>query len=73
MGDEEFAKELASFRALSEMDQAGCLNAIRGREEREKVAEYIFGKAGWRGGVTQGGIFVTAAVYQAINASKKKD
>ncbi len=62
---------LAEFKELSQKDQAGCLNAIPDRETRLRVADYIFGKNGWVGGVTPGGIFITSLVTAAIKAHPK--
>jgi hypothetical protein len=64
---------LAEFKELSQLDQAGCLNAIPDRKTRELVTERIFGVDGWTGGVTPGGILITSSVAKAINAFKVKD
>jgi hypothetical protein len=64
---------LTEFKELSQLDQAGCLNAISDRKVRESVIEHIFGEDGWTGGVTSGGILVTSSVANAINAFKVRD
>ena len=64
---------LAEFKELSQMDQAGCLNAVPDRTTRELVAKQIFGQDGWGGDITPGGIFITSSVAKALNAFKVKD
>lgn len=71
--DEMTEARLAEFLELSELDQAGCLNAIPDREVRERVTNYIFGPDGWTGGITPGGLLVTAPVAKAIHAYKPKE
>tara|TARA_R110000751_G_scaffold14809_5_gene47849 strand:+ start:3238 stop:3459 length:222 start_codon:yes stop_codon:yes gene_type:complete len=73
MGEVDISEELDEFRKLSQKDQAGCLNAVPGRENRQKLADYIFGENGWPGGVTPGGIFITSLVAKAITAFTAKD
>jgi hypothetical protein len=62
---------LAEFKELSQLDQAGCLNAIPDRKTRELVTERIFGVDGWTGGMTPGGILITSSVANAIKAHTK--
>lgn len=62
---------LAEFKELSQLDQAGCLNAIPDRKTRELVTERIFGVGGWTGGVTPGGMLITSSVANAIKAHTK--
>lgn len=64
---------LTEFKALSQKDQAGCLNAVPDRNTRERIAKQIFGQDGWGGDVTPGGIFITSSVAKALNAFKVKD
>jgi len=67
----DFKARLAEFKELSQLDQAGCLNAIPDRETRELVVAHIFGEGGWVGGITPGGIFITSLVAAAIKAHPK--
>lgn len=64
---------LEEFKALSQKDQAGCLNAVSDRKTRELIVQKIFGPDGWAGGVTPGGILITNSVANALDAFKVKD